>query len=263
MASAGKEVSAVAGNGENPLGTSDDNDVCASGTLHGSGTLRECSVLGSGSPTMPHLDLDSQSLDASYPSLVAPVDDWLEDVVDDSEDGILKAGERIASEIREAMQTRGRRRRVPGDMVGLVGESSAGSTTHTDCGGYGGTGRGGLGGEETESVEQQEENLEKEDEGNPAAKSVRRRSVKMCTHLGRITSTTSTRPCPSTSSSSTRSTSTTAPPRYRFLSSCKVIQHVQGESISESESFACDHVWPLLRPFGPKYCLSVICDKTV
>ena len=81
---------------------------------------------------MPHLTLDSQSLDASYPSLVAPVDDWLEDVPDDSEDGILKAGERIASEIREAMQTRGRRRRVAGDMVGLVGESSAGSTTHTE-----------------------------------------------------------------------------------------------------------------------------------
>ena len=248
MASAGKEVSAVAGNGENPLGT---NDVDGSGTLHGSGTQAraECTLHGSGSPIMPHLSFDSQSLDASYPSLVAPVDDWLEDVPDDSEDGILKAGERIASEIREAMQTRGRRRRVAGDMVGLVGESSAGSTTHTE--------RGGLGGEETEGVEQQEE---KSDKSNPAAKSVRRRSVKMCTHLGRITSTTSTCPCPS---SSTRSTSTTAPPRYRFVNSCKVIQHVQGESISESETFACDHVWPLLRPFGPKYCLSVICDQTV
>jgi hypothetical protein len=248
MASAGREVGAVAGNGENPLGTSDD-DVCASGTLHGSGTLRECSVLGSGSPIMPHLSLDSQSLDASYPSLVAPVDDWLEDVVDDSEDGILKAGERIASEIREAMQTRGRRRRVPGDMVGLVGESSAGSTTHTECGGYGGTGR---------SVEQLEENLKKKGKDNPAAKSVRRRSVKMCTHLGRITSTTSTRPCPSTCSP-------TSCPTCRTSNSDG--HHDRGRQgkpawkVSEHASFASIYAWPPLRPFGPK-CLSVICDRS-
>ena len=80
---------------------------------------------------MPHLDHDSHSLDAKYPSIVAPDDYWQEDVVDDSEDGILKAGERAAEEIREAMQNGGRRRRVSVDMVGLVGESGAGSTTHT------------------------------------------------------------------------------------------------------------------------------------
>ena len=52
--------------------------------------------------------------------------------MDESKDGILKAGERIVEEIRSTMQTRERRRRVAGDMAGLVGESCAGSTPHTE-----------------------------------------------------------------------------------------------------------------------------------
>jgi hypothetical protein len=191
--------------------------------------------------------------------------------VDDSEDGILKAGERIASEIREAMQTRGRRRRVAGDMVGLVGESSAGSTTHTDR--VGRSNReshwlvtnvpardgGGPGGEETKSVEQQEEKRG-DDENNPAAKTVRRRSVKMCTHLGRIQHTTTTRPSPCTSS-------TSASYRRHDLQavSCavKFDKDRQGKPawrVSEQASFI--HVRPPLRPFGPKsFCLSSVTEQ--
>ena len=156
---------------------------------------------------MPHLDHDSHSLDAKYPSIVAPDDYWQEDVVDDSEDGILKAGERAAEEIREAMQNGGRRRRVSVDMVGLVGESGAGSTTHTEPtgwsnpesqqresrlvrsvpvgyrGGCGGMGRGGLGGEGTEDAEQQEE-PELGSTWSSAANTFRRRSVKSSYRLG-------------------------------------------------------------------------------
>ena len=199
---------------------------------------------------MPHLSLDSQSLDASYPSIAAPVDDRLEDLVDESEDGILKAGERIASEIREAMQTKGRRRRVVGDMVGLVGESSAGSTLHTeglvgessagstlhtDRTGWSnlesqerkGNARarlvinvpvrdsGGPGGEETETdkKEQQEGNECKKKRGaDPAANTFRRRSVKMYKNLGRITcSTPSCRTSTSASCPTTSATTTRTP----------------------------------------------------
>jgi hypothetical protein len=275
MASAGREVSAVAGNGDNPCGS---NDVDASGTLHGSGPpgAEPTSNLGSGSPIMPHLSLDSQSLDASYPSLVAPVDDWLEDVVDDSEDGILKAGERIASEIREAMQTRGRRRRVAGDMVGLVGESSAGSTTHTDRVGWSNRERqglvtnvptrdsGGLGGmgQEAKSVEQQEEKDDSK-EGNPAAKSVRRRSVKMCTHLGRIhhISTTTPSSSPSISSSSSFTCMPTSCSTCRILCS-KDRQDRPGEAVSEHSAYVSVYVRPPLRPFGPKsFCLSSVTEQ--
>ena len=66
MAWADKELSAVAGDGENPLGSSGGDD---SGTLHGSGTpLEPTTCLGGGSLIMHHLDLDPQSLGASYPS---------------------------------------------------------------------------------------------------------------------------------------------------------------------------------------------------
>ena len=220
MASAGKTLGAVAGDGENPLGTS---SVDVSGTLHGGAAVAQAhNDLGSGSPVMPHLDHDSQSLDAAYPSIVTPDDDWQEDVVDDSQDGILKAGERIASEIREAMQTGGRRRRGHGDMVGLVGESSVGNTTHagrvgrsnlesqqrdarlvkhvptrtSTSGGHGGMGRGGLGGKT---------GTEQTKTGSfPAANTFRRRSVRTYCCPGRELPTTTTPTSTSSARTSTR-----------------------------------------------------------
>jgi hypothetical protein len=122
------------------------------------------------------------------------------------------------------MQTKGRRRRVVGDMVGLVGESSAGSTTHTDRVGWSNRERlrlvtnvptrysGGPGGEttETENNEQQEGNECKEQRGaDPAANTFRRRSVKMYNNLGRITC--STPSCRTSTSCPTTSTTTRTP----------------------------------------------------
>ncbi len=87
LVSADTEVGAAAGNSKNPLGTPDVDD---SGTLHGSGSLpEEHPNLGSGSHTMPHLDLNADNLDIIYPPLEAPADDRLEDLVGDHDDSVF------------------------------------------------------------------------------------------------------------------------------------------------------------------------------
>ena len=62
-------------------------------------------------PVMPHNDLSEHDLDLAYPSIVAPEDDHLDDIVNDNEDHVLQAGLREVEKIRQTMRTQGRRRR--------------------------------------------------------------------------------------------------------------------------------------------------------
>ena len=101
------------------------------GSVAGNGKESELS-LGSESPAMPHLDHDTENLDAMYPPLEAPADDRMEDLIADRDDGVLQTGLKIAEEIRSDMLVRGRRRRDDGDgMMGLVGELHSAPTSDT------------------------------------------------------------------------------------------------------------------------------------
>ncbi len=62
-------------------------------------------------PRMPHHELDAAALDREYPSLVAPPDDGLQDIVDDAEDSVYQHGMEIAQGISESMAQHGRTRR--------------------------------------------------------------------------------------------------------------------------------------------------------
>jgi len=76
---------------------------------------------------MPHLDLSPTELDRLYPPILAPVDEQLDDMVDDADDSTLQRGMAIASSIRTAMMREGRtRRRDQDDVVGMVLYPSAG-----------------------------------------------------------------------------------------------------------------------------------------
>ena len=62
-------------------------------------------------PRMPHHELDAAALDREYPSLVAPPDDGLQDIVDDAADSVYQHGLEVAQEISESMAQHGRTRR--------------------------------------------------------------------------------------------------------------------------------------------------------
>ena len=76
---------------------------------HGSG----CDYYGSGSPAMPHLDFTGHCLDEAYPSIKAPLDEQMDDLVSDARDKVFQHGLQIAEEIRSQMHRDGRRRREP------------------------------------------------------------------------------------------------------------------------------------------------------
>ena len=127
MASESRVVGAVVGNNEDPSSTKPvglgSDAVGCSGTLHGSGPQAQAeeALHGSGSPAMPHLDLSPSELDRLYPPIPAPVDEQLDDMVDDADDSTLQRGMAIASSIRTAMMREGRtRRRDQDDVVGMV-----------------------------------------------------------------------------------------------------------------------------------------------
>ncbi len=61
-------------------------------------------------PWMPHTSLNRQELDDRFPSLQAPDDESLEDVVRDGDDPLLQYGHKIAQRITEDMAVRGRTR---------------------------------------------------------------------------------------------------------------------------------------------------------
>jgi len=61
-------------------------------------------------PIMPHNELSQEALDREYPSLVAPEDDQLDDIANDSDDKVFQAGMREVEKIRQTMKTQGRRK---------------------------------------------------------------------------------------------------------------------------------------------------------
>ncbi len=63
------------------------------------------------SPTMPHLTCTDDELDEQYPPLAAPEDDNLDDLHDDSGDGVYQHGLAIAADIRVQTAAEGRKRR--------------------------------------------------------------------------------------------------------------------------------------------------------
>jgi hypothetical protein len=84
------------------------------GTLHGSGTPDEepTTNLGSGSPTMPHLELRGQELDNAYPPLPVPQDEILPDVANDEDDVVYQSGLKAAEAIRRETADHGRKHRM-------------------------------------------------------------------------------------------------------------------------------------------------------
>ncbi len=59
---------------------------------------------------MPHNELGREQLDLLFPSIIAPSDEGLEDIVRDEDDEMLKHGMRIAAKISEDMTKHGRTR---------------------------------------------------------------------------------------------------------------------------------------------------------
>ena len=66
---------------------------------------------GGATPTMPHNELDKETLDKDYPPLEIAAEPHLEDLQDDHADGTLQAGLKVAKEIARETQQQGRRRR--------------------------------------------------------------------------------------------------------------------------------------------------------
>jgi hypothetical protein len=79
---------------------------------HGSGASTEhTTCYGSGSPSMPHLDLTQEELDRRHPSLVPPDDEQLDDLANDAHDLVYQKGLRLAEAIRDETSLQGRMRR--------------------------------------------------------------------------------------------------------------------------------------------------------
>ena len=71
---------------------------------------------------MPHVSLTPRELNERYPSMRAPDDDHMEDILKDEDDMVFKHGMGIADEIRAAMKSKGRTRyRAPVDGCGECG----------------------------------------------------------------------------------------------------------------------------------------------
>ena len=84
------------------------------GTLHGSGAPDEeaRAHLGSGSPTMPHLQLYGKNLDDAYPPIGVPEDEELPDLAQDMHDLLLQRGLEEAAVISREARDHGRKRRM-------------------------------------------------------------------------------------------------------------------------------------------------------
>ncbi len=117
MATADRDLGAVSGEAQNLShpGASPTSGVGASGEEETS-------------PTMPHLVHDSCELDALYPPIVAPEDDMLDDPCEEGGDATYQQGLKVAHEIREMMQTRGRVRRMKNEPIN--GENTEIETPH-------------------------------------------------------------------------------------------------------------------------------------
>ena len=118
MASEGGGLIGAAGNG---IGAAHRNarvvvvdSPVDGGTLHGNGAPGEEAeeYLGSGSPTMPHLQLHGQNLDDAYPPIAVPEDEELPDLVQDKHDTVLQRGLEEAAVISREARDQGRKRKM-------------------------------------------------------------------------------------------------------------------------------------------------------
>ena len=118
MASGGGGLIGVAGDGKDAAHKSARVVVAGSsvagGTLHGSGAPDEDSQkhLGSGSPTMPDLDLHGKNLDDAYPPIAVPDDETLPDLVRDEQDYVFMRGMAEAEKIAREARDQGRKRNM-------------------------------------------------------------------------------------------------------------------------------------------------------
>ena len=62
-------------------------------------------------PIMPHLTCSATTLNQLYPSVEAPSDEQLEDMLDDRADGVFQHGLKVAQKILVQNQAEGRKRR--------------------------------------------------------------------------------------------------------------------------------------------------------
>jgi hypothetical protein len=131
MASGGGGLIGAAGDGTSRaaqtarVGVLDVSAVDYSGTLHGSGTLRECSALGEGSPTMPHPLLHGQQLDDAYPPLSVPEEEVLLDLARDDEDQTLQRGMEEARAISLETRDHGRKRKMSPTTTASTSKTTA------------------------------------------------------------------------------------------------------------------------------------------
>lgn len=123
MENASGDVGAVAGIAATtseaiPLGVRAGGDAVSA--RHGSG-----SPYGSGAP----ISLASSELDEQYPSMRAPADDRMEDLIKDQDDAVFQHGMLIADGVRAVMGGEGRtRHRAP------AGQSAAAAEDVETCG---------------------------------------------------------------------------------------------------------------------------------
>ena len=84
------------------------------GTLHGSGAPDEEAQAhpGSGSPTMPHLELRGQELDNAYPPLPVPQDELLPGAAQDEDGLVHQSGLKVAATIRRETADHGRKEKM-------------------------------------------------------------------------------------------------------------------------------------------------------
>ena len=67
-------------------------------------------------PWIPHLALSDEDIDRRFPSLVAPDDEGLDDIIRDEDDAMLQHGIKMANDISENMLKYGRTRRDCGEL---------------------------------------------------------------------------------------------------------------------------------------------------
>ena len=70
----------------------------------------ESAVSGETFPVMPHLDLSEEELAGHHPSILAPPEEPLQDILRDEDDAVYAHGCRIAASIQGEVDRHGRRR---------------------------------------------------------------------------------------------------------------------------------------------------------
>ena len=80
------------------------------GTVENADEPGETAALGETFPTLPHLHLSGEALEARHPRILAPPEEPLQDLAQDETDQIYKYGMGLARELQETTDEHGRRR---------------------------------------------------------------------------------------------------------------------------------------------------------